>query len=261
MKNEILLEEGRYVLHLFFSFQRGILEKNLNQEANFKEWFKETQQREEMQILLIKMVCKCDFGMILMTKNFSQLNRAMSKFYRCFEDGALKKEYSYFSQTEKSEYKTSIETYAKETLLKERKIKKGTPEYLDAIQAFEKRMKEYEEKRISPNFPKFDIICFYPMSKKRSFLYNWYALPFSKRATLMREHAKIGRKYAGKVTQIITGSTGLDNYEWGVTLFSESTSEIKNIVHEMRFDKVSSRYGIFGDFYIGTRCSPEEIFS
>ena len=91
------------------------------------------------------------------------------------------------------------------------------------------------------------------MSKRRQHQLNWYALPFEDRKRLMGGHAKIGRTYSGRVLQLITGSTGLDDMEWGVTLFAKTTSEIKAIVYEMRFDVVSSHYAEFGEFFIGIR--------
>ncbi|PWI57602.1 hydrogen peroxide-dependent heme synthase [Sulfoacidibacillus thermotolerans] len=96
-----------------------------------------------------------------------------------------------------------------------------------------------------------DYICFYPMNKRRMGDENWYMLKMEQRVQLMRSHGMIGRKYAGKVTQIITGSMGLDDWEWGVTLYSADPLTFKKLVYEMRFDEVSARYGEFGSFYVG----------
>jgi hydrogen peroxide-dependent heme synthase len=105
--------------------------------------------------------------------------------------------------------------------------------------------------RLKPILPKARHICFYPMNKRREGNDNWYMLPAEDRKTMMRSHGMIGRTYAGKVKQIITGSVGLDDWEWGVTLFAEDALQFKKLVYEMRFDEVSARFGDFGDFYVG----------
>lgn len=106
--------------------------------------------------------------------------------------------------------------------------------------------------RLKPILPKNKHICFYPMNKKRSGEDNWFMLPFRDRGTFMRQHGETGRKYAGKILQIVTGSTGLDDWEWGVTLLSDDPIYFKKLVYEMRFDEVSARFGEFGQFLIGT---------
>ena len=98
------------------------------------------------------------------------------------------------------------------------------------------------------------------MSKRRSGNDNWYSLDFETRRTLMAGHARVGRTYAGRILQLITGSTGLDEQEWGVTLLAKDTAEIKAIVYEMRFDEVSARYADFGDFYICLQLPLDELF-
>ncbi|SFE62730.1 hydrogen peroxide-dependent heme synthase [Alteribacillus iranensis] len=115
--------------------------------------------------------------------------------------------------------------------------------------------------RIYPILPKWNHICFYPMDKKREGDDNWYSLPMKDRRELMRAHGMTGRKYAGKIKQIITGSTGLDDWEWGVTLFAHEALQFKKLVYEMRFDEVSARYGEFGAFYVGNILKPEKIES
>ena len=138
---------------------------------------------------------------------------------------------SYLSITEVSEYA------------------KGMPE--EALQA-----------RLYPDLPPEGkpAFCFYPMSKRREAHANWYATPFEERRDMMMEHGKSGRAFAGKIVQLVTGSTGLDDYEWGVTLFAKDTFEIKGIVYQMRFDEVSARYAEFGDFYIGIQLPLNELF-
>lgn len=114
-------------------------------------------------------------------------------------------------------------------------------------------------KRLKPILPQNKYICFYPMNKKRDLADNWYMLSMEERRALMRSHGLIGRSYAGKVKQIITGSVGLDDWEWGVTLFSDDALQFKKLVYEMRFDEVSARYGEFGTFYVGSLLSEQSF--
>lgn len=118
--------------------------------------------------------------------------------------------------------------------------------------------------RLYPELPEKEYICFYPMNKRRNETYNWYMLSMEERQKLMYDHGMIGRKYAGKIKQFITGSVGFDDYEWGVTLFSDDVLQFKKIVYEMRFDETTARYGEFGSFFIGHRLpedSLEKFFS
>jgi chlorite dismutase len=117
----------------------------------------------------------------------------------------------------------------------------------------------YIQARLYPEIPEHDgYICFYPMSKKRDGDDNWYLLSAEDRAHLMRAHGRTGRRFAGKVTQIVSGSMGLDDWEWGVTLFSDDPLVFKKLVYEMRFDEVSARYAEFGEFYVGRRLLPSD---
>lgn len=118
----------------------------------------------------------------------------------------------------------------------------------------------YIQARLYPEIPQHDgYICFYPMSKKREGEDNWYMLPAEDRAHLMRAHGRTGRRYAGQVTQIVTGSMGLDDWEWGVTLFADDPLVFKKLIYEMRFDEVSARFADFGEFYVGRRLTPDDI--
>lgn len=114
--------------------------------------------------------------------------------------------------------------------------------------------------RLYPDIPEHDrYLCFYPMSKRRQGDDNWYMLSGEERAELMRAHGLTGRRYAGKVTQIVSGSTGLDDWEWGVTLFADDPTIFKKLIYEMRFDEVSARYAEFGPFYVGRRVDPKAL--
>lgn len=115
------------------------------------------------------------------------------------------------------------------------------------------------QSRLKPILPKTQHICFYPMNKKRQGADNWYMLSMEDRRRMMRSHGEIGRRYAGRVTQIITGSVGLDDWEWGVTLFADDPVVFKKLVYEMRFDEVSARFGEFGRFFVGNRLTPDRL--
>ena len=111
---------------------------------------------------------------------------------------------------------------------------------------------EHVQRRLYPPLPpEMPYVSFYPMSKRRDPDANWYALPLSERSQLMHAHGTVGRRYAGRVVQIITGSIGFDTWEWGVTLFAREPLDFKKLVTEMRFDEVSAKYAEFGEFYVG----------
>lgn len=118
----------------------------------------------------------------------------------------------------------------------------------------------YVQGRLYPEIPEHSrFVCFYPMNKRRGEQDNWYLLDAPTRGDLMRTHGRTGRKYAGKVGQIVTGSMGLDDWEWGVTLFADDPLQFKKLIYEMRFDEVSARYAEFGPFYVGQRVEPQHL--
>jgi chlorite dismutase len=138
-------------------------------------------------------------------------------------------------------------------------LEAGTTAYDTAYQRELSDQKAAMHDRLYPTMPAQRYLCFYPMSKKRGETHNWYALSMDERRQLMRGHGMVGRKYAGRVTQIISGSVGFDDWEWGVSLFADDPLVFKRLVYEMRFDAASALYGLFGDFYVGIRFQPAEI--
>lgn len=114
-------------------------------------------------------------------------------------------------------------------------------------------------RRLKPQIPSTRYVCFYPMSKKRGESVNWYSLPMDTRRQLMHQHGMIGRSYKDQVVQMITGSVGFDDWEWGVTLFADDPLPFKKLVYEMRFDEASAKYGLFGPFWVGVRLSPSGL--
>jgi chlorite dismutase len=130
----------------------------------------------------------------------------------------------------------------------------GDAEYTRTLagRAAAERDSEHVRRRLYPQIPAdMPYVCFYPMSKRRDAQQNWYALSLDERSRLMHSHGLTGRRYAGRVQQIITGAIGLDAWEWGVTLFAKDPLDFKKLVTDMRFDEVSAKYADFGDFYVG----------
>jgi chlorite dismutase len=129
-------------------------------------------------------------------------------------------------------------------------------------QAFDEEMGRQRDRvsgRLYPGIPPGRFVCFYPMNKRRGETQNWYSVPFERRASMMREHGMIGRHYSGKVVQVISGSIGYDDWEWGVDLFADDQLVFKKLIYEMRFDEASAVYAEFGPFYIGRRFAASDL--
>jgi chlorite dismutase len=135
----------------------------------------------------------------------------------------------------------------------------GTEAYEAAYRHELQQQEEAMSDRLYPPIPPGRYQCFYPMSKKRGETHNWYALPMEERRQLMRGHGMVGRKYAGRVKQIVSGSVGFDDWEWGVSLFADDPLVFKKLVYDMRFDAASSLYALFGEFFVGIRFEPAHI--
>lgn len=265
-KNTKLVPElGWHCLHLFYRIEHGpwqLLSREEQNAAktNLSSIVQEVRALESTQLLTLSMVSpKADLGFMLITPDLQEANRIEKKLSLSLGADVLTPVYSYLSLTEESEYTTSEAEYA-QTLTGEQKLKEGSPEFLEAMNSFRERMKHYRQDRVYPTLPDWPVVCFYNMSKRRGDGRNWYSLPAEERRQLMKGHGAIGRQYAGKVKQLITGSTGLDDAEWGVTLFARDTFQIKAIVYQMRFDPVSAEYGEFGEFLVGIQLPLDELF-
>ncbi|MFB6308945.1 MAG: heme-binding protein [Haloarculaceae archaeon] len=132
-------------------------------------------------------------------------------------------------------------------------------EYFEGEVDDDSGLAQYIQSRLHPEIPDAEFVSFYPMSKRRQPEQNWYDLPFDERAEHMKRHGDIGRGYAGQVEQMITGSVGIDDWEWGVTLWADDLTDVKDLLYEMRFDPSSSKYADFGPFYVGRRFPPEDL--
>jgi peroxiredoxin len=162
----------------------------------------------------------------------------------------LEPTHSYLSVVELGLYESSAKTYGQ---LAERGIEPHTPEWQQGIAEVTQRQSAAMSSRLFPEIPSGKYICFYPMDRKRGEEKNWYQAPMAERQRMMHEHGMIGRRYADSVRQIITGSIGFDDWEWGVDLFADDPLVFKKLIYEMRFDEVSAVYALFGTFYVGIR--------
>lgn len=201
---------------------------------------------------------KADLAFFILAPELGQAGQIHRDLEACFPPGTLVPVYHYLSVTELTEYMPTDEDNLK--MLEQEKLQPGTEEYEKRLAELNKRKADYEHYRLYPELPDWEVMAFYPMSKRRSGNDNWYMLDFAARKKLMGGHARVGRKYAGRVSQLITGSTGLDDWEWGVTLMAHQVDALKEIVYEMRFDEVSARYGEFGPFYINLRLQPADLW-
>jgi len=166
--------------------------------------------------------------------------------------------YSYFSVVELSLH-GAAERYRK--LLTDQGLEEGSAAWDEGLEKMLQEDRQVQHARLYPQFPDDRYICFYPMDKLRGEVKNWFMLEGRQRGQLMAAHGKTGRKYAGKVSQIISGSMGLDDFDWGVSLYSNDALYFKKLIYEMRYDEVSAVYAQFGPFMIGRRLDPEGLFS
>ena len=204
--------EGLGVLHLFCKYQSSV------DSEKVKKTVSESLDRGIQVVVAVMLGHKADLGLMVLGEDLWDLR----DFQSSIDSAGLKVVDSYFSLTEISEYAA------------------GVPE-------------EMKQARLYPDLPPENktALCFYPMSKRRDPEANWYPLPYDQRSAQMHEHGRSGRNFAGRVLQVVTGSTGVDDYEWGVTLFAENPDDLKEVVYTMRFDEASAIYADFGPFYTG----------
>lgn len=266
LPDAVIPAEGWHVLHLFYKIEHGAWDllspaEKIEAKTALTELVAEIRATEGAQLLIFSMVSpKADLGFMLLCADLQKANAFEKRLSLSLGPDILTPSFSYLSMTERSEYTTSEAEYG-ESLVKEENLGAGSPEHEAKMEAFRTRMAKYMKDRLYPVLPPWPVMCFYPMSKRRGTTgQNWYALSFEERKKLMLGHAKIGRQWHGKILQLITGSTGLDDWEWGVTLLAHDPLNVKGIVYEMRFDEVSAQYAEFGEFFIGMQLPLDEIF-
>jgi len=194
---------------------------------------------------------KGDLLFVHFRESFDQLNQVELRLAQLRFGDYLEPTSSYLSVIELGLYESTLKVYH---ALAERGIETHSEEWNREIHENLARQKEAMRPRLFPELPKHRYICFYPMDRRRGEEKNWYTVPIEERARQMNEHGMVGRRYAGEVKQIITGSIGFDDWEWGVDLFADDPLIFKKLIYEMRFDEVSAVYALFGHFYVGVRC-------
>jgi hydrogen peroxide-dependent heme synthase len=199
---------------------------------------------------------KGDLLFLHFRNSFDELNEAELLLARLRLSDYLEPTASYLSIVELGLYESSLKTY---DALTARGLTPHTPEWDAEIQAVMDRQREAMRPRLFPAIPPNRYLSFYPMDRRRGEDKNWYLLPMAERQRQMHEHGLIGRRYAGAVKQIISGSIGFDDWEWGVDLFADDPLVFKKLIYEMRFDEVSAMYALFGTFYVGLRCDAGQL--
>ena len=194
---------------------------------------------------------KGDLMFVHFRESFADLNQAELKLANLRLSDYLEPMSSYLSIIELGLYDSTVKIYKE---LTEQGIEPHSDQWKAEIECKLGRHREAMRPRLFPEIPRHRYISFYPMDRRRGEDKNWYKLPIEERARQMNEHGLIGRRYAGEVKQIITGSIGFDDWEWGVDLFADDPLVFKKLIYEMRFDEVSAVYALFGHFYLGVRC-------
>jgi chlorite dismutase len=200
---------------------------------------------------------KADFGLMVMDTDPLKVDRVHQRLMSSQLGVAITPGYSFVSMTEISEYVPSVEQFS------ERLIAEGetadSPTYAKKVEGYAARLVSMNKQRLTPTFSEWPSTCFYPMNKKRKVGENWFTLSKDERNALMSEHARSGMAFAGKATQLISVGLGMDDWEWGVTLWAANPEYLKDIVYKMRFDEASARYAEFGPFLISYVSTPEAM--
>jgi len=194
---------------------------------------------------------KGDLMLVHFRNSFAELNQAELKLAGLRLSDYLEPTSSYLSIIELGLYDSTLKIYKE---LAEQGIQPHSDQWKAEIECKLNRHREAMHPRLFPEIPAHRYICFYPMDRRRGEDKNWYTLPIEERARQMSDHGLVGRRHAGEVKQIITGSIGFDDWEWGVDLFADDPLVFKKLIYEMRFDHVSAVYALFGQFYVGVRC-------
>jgi chlorite dismutase len=268
--------EGSFVLHQFFRFDwtkwRGCTPSERARVAGEATALLKKLERvsatEGMQMghgvqdwpvrsaLFSQLGHKGDLILVHFRESLEALNQVELDLAQTSLFDFIELKHSYVSVVELGLYESTRKTY-------EAAAAKGfeahTPEWDAAIAESLQRGAEAMKPRLWPAVPEAKYLCFYPMDRKRGEEVNWYTVPFAERQGMMHEHGMIGRRYGDRVKQIISGSIGMDDWEWGVDLFADDPVVFKKLIYEMRFDEVSAVYALFGQFFIGVRLSLEEL--
>jgi hydrogen peroxide-dependent heme synthase len=256
--------EGASVLHQFFRFDwakwrscAGPKRRQIGEQfASRLQEVERDADGKTHSALYSELGHKGDLILIHFRDSFEALNQVELVLAQTELFDYLDQRHSYVSVVELGLYESTRKTY--ETAAAKGLIE-HSPEWNAEIAEALKRGTEAMKPRLWPAVPGAKYLCFYPMDRKRGEQVNWYTVPFGERQRMMHEHGLIGRRYADQVKQIITGSIGMDDWEWGVDLFAEDPVIFKKLIYEMRFDQVSAVYALFGQFFIGLRLPVEKM--
>jgi hydrogen peroxide-dependent heme synthase len=254
--------EGHAVLHQMMRIRRAEWRKLAAAEqasivGEAQSTLQEMETRENGQSALYSLLGhKGDVMFVHFRPSFDDLNQAELVLANLRLNEYLENTSSYLSVIELGLYESSMKTY---NSLIERGVEPHSADWNRAIAETLERQREAMRPRLYPTMPPNRYVCFYPMDRRRGEDKNWYTLPMEERARQMNEHGMVGRRYAGEVKQIISGSIGFDDWEWGVTLFADEPLVFKKLIYEMRFDEVSAVYALFGHFYVGLRCPATQL--
>ncbi len=252
--------EGYSVLHQMFRF-RWVEWRKLD-EARQSEIAREVAEtfatsEEAGQFAAYSMLGhKGDLMLVHFRDSFDDLNQAELQLNRTGLQEFLEPTHSYLSVIELGLYDSSVKLFRQ---LTERGVVPLTEEWNKEVEETIERQKQAMRPRLFPKIPPSRYLCFYPMDRRRGEGKNWYTLPIEERGRQMEEHGMVGRRYAGRVQQIITGSIGFDDWEWGVDLFAADPLVFKKLIYEMRFDYVSAVYALFGQFFVGMRVTLDKL--
>jgi chlorite dismutase len=255
--------EGSFLLHQFFRFDWKAWRSRAEGERNkiAAEGISALQRLERASpdapiqtALYSQLGHKGDLILIHFRDSLEALNQVELDLAQTELYNYLSPAHSYVSVVELGLYESSRKTYEAASNLEQH-----SPEWNAEVSATLARQSAAMAPRLFPAVPESKYLCFYPMDRKRGEQVNWYTLPFAERQRMMHEHGLIGRRYADQVKQIISGSIGFDDWEWGVDLFADDPVVFKKLIYEMRFDEVSAVYALFGQFYIGVRLPMEKL--
>lgn len=251
--------EGWYALHQIFTVDRTKLAE-VGRSGVTSMWRRSNTTSADGWTAWARLIGgKADVMAIHFAPTLDGIGDIQASVRRAPELCALRLDYSFLSVTEAGLYHLTAEL-ARETA--ERGGVVGDEAYSAELarRVAKERESSHVQRRLYPALPEgLPYVCFYPMSKRRAVEQNWYELSLDERSRLMQAHGKTGRRYAGRVLQIITGAIGFEPWEWGVTLFGKDPLEFKKLVTDMRFDEVSARYAEFGDFYVGKLLGEGEL--
>lgn len=256
-------EEGWHCTHSYYRFNRALLKTlSVAELSEGKKQFAailDSNGEGKPTRLQTSLVAghRADFGLMILDPCPLKVDSIHQQLLASPLGAAIEPAYSFVSITEVSEYVPSVEQYGKR-LVEEGEDPNG-PGYAAKLKAYETREVMMRKQRLTPDFPAWPNTCFYPMNKKREPAENWFLLPFAERNRLMAEHGRSGMKFGGKVTQLITVAVGLDDWEWGVTLWARNPAFLKEIVYTMRFDEASARFAEFGPFYTSYVTAPDKV--